>query len=51
MSYCIECGTEAEVCFCEYKKVVLDEYQQALKECKELKCYCKKHNPEIWNER
>ncbi len=45
MSYCIECGDEAEVCFCKTEKKPIDEYLEAMKECTELKCYCRKHMP------
>jgi DNA-binding Lrp family transcriptional regulator len=31
MSYCIECGDEAEVCFCDYEKKPMDEYIEALR--------------------
>ncbi|MDW7641838.1 MAG: hypothetical protein SCG72_05485 [Nitrosarchaeum sp.] len=47
MSYCITCYGVADVCFCETKKVSLDEYVQEIKECAELKCYCKEHIPKI----
>jgi len=39
--------TPADVCFCEIKKVPLDEYTHEMKECTDLKCYCKKHIPKI----
>ncbi|HWP78791.1 MAG TPA: hypothetical protein VNL34_03985 [Candidatus Nitrosotenuis sp.] len=45
MSYCIECGTDAIVCFCGPKRKIMGEYLEALKECTELKCYCKEHVP------
>ena len=45
MSYCIECGDGAEVCFCEIEKKPMDEYLEAMKECTELTCYCRKHMP------
>ncbi len=45
MSYCIKCGDEADVCFCGIEKKPMTEYVSALKECTELKCYCKKHIP------
>jgi hypothetical protein len=46
MSYCTECGDEAEVCFCKTEKKPMSEYLLALRECTDLKCYCKKHLPE-----
>jgi len=45
MSYCRKCYAPADVCFCEVKKVPLDEYTHQLKECTDLKCYCKEHIP------
>lgn len=45
MSYCIECGDEAEVCFCKTEKKPISEYVSALKECTDLKCYCRRHLP------
>lgn len=45
MSYCIKCYQPAEVCFCERKKVPLSEYAHEMKECTDLKCYCKEHQP------
>jgi len=48
MSYCVECFDTAEVCFCELEKVILSEYVDGMRECSELKCYCKKHIPKRW---
>lgn len=45
MSYCIKCGLEADICYCDTAKITLDEYQHTVKECHDLKCYCKKHAP------
>lgn len=45
MSYCVECGDDAEVCFCEMEKKPMSEYLGALKECFDLKCYCRRHMP------
>jgi hypothetical protein len=45
MSYCIKCYQPAEVCFCERKKVPLSEYAHEMRECTDLKCYCKEHLP------
>jgi hypothetical protein len=45
MSYCIEYGDEAEVCFCKTEKKPIDEYLEAMKWGTELKCYCEKHMP------
>lgn len=39
MSYCIECGAPAEICYCETKRVTRDEYVDAIKECKDLKMF------------
>jgi len=47
MSYCIKCFEPAEVCFCETKKIPLSEYNHEMKECTDLKCYCKEHVPKI----
>jgi len=47
MSYCIKCFAPADVCFCETKKVPLSEYTHEMKECTDLKCYCKEHIPKI----
>lgn len=47
MSYCIKCFAPADVCFCETKKVPLDEYTHEMRECTDLKCYCKEHMPKI----
>ena len=47
MSYCIECTELADVCFCETKKVIISEYIDGIRECSELKCYCKEHVPKI----
>jgi hypothetical protein len=47
MSYCVKCFEPADVCFCEIKKVPLDEYTHEMKECVNLKCYCKKHIPKM----
>ena len=45
MSYCIKCFAPADVCFCETEKVPLSEYTHEMKECTDLKCYCKEHMP------
>ena len=44
-SYCIKYFAPADVCFCETKKVPLSEYTHEMKECTDLKCYCKEHIP------
>ena len=46
MSYCVECYDVADVCFCELEKVILSEYIDGMRECSDLKCYCKKHIPQ-----
>ncbi len=45
MSYCIECFELADVCFSNIEKVILSEYVDEMRECEDLKCYCKKHTP------
>jgi len=47
MNYCTECGGEAVVWYCGYKKVNPENYQRALRECKDLRYYCKRHLPRI----
>lgn len=47
MTYCIECGEEAEVCFCGSEKRSSNDFVDTMPESTlELKCYCKKHKPE-----
>jgi transposase len=48
MSYCKECFELADVCFCNIEKVILSEYVDEMRECEDLKCYCKKHTPNKW---
>lgn len=44
--YCIECGEEADVCFCGSEKIPSNEFVDMMPEhLLELKCYCKKHQP------
>ena len=42
---CTKCGDEAFACFCGFQEVNKDNYHRALKECKDLKCYCTVHFP------
>lgn len=46
MTYCIECGDDAEVCFCGTKKRPAADYVDLpTEEVIELRCYCKRHRP------
>ena len=45
MSYCVKFSNVADACFCELEKVILSEYVEGMKQCADLKCYCKEHNP------
>jgi hypothetical protein len=36
-----------DVCFCNIEKVILSEYVDGMRECAELKCYCKEHIPNV----
>ena len=47
MIYCMKCFAPADVCFCETKKVPLGEHTHEMKECTNLKFYCKEHIPKI----
>ena len=43
MMRCTECDNEAVVCYCGFKAVTKENYRRALRECKDLRCYCKIH--------
>lgn len=46
MSFCVSCGDAAVVCYCDLEKKTTADYVASQKECRDLKCYCKKHMPE-----
>ena len=47
MIHCIECGNRALICYCGFKAVTEENYSRALKECKDMKCYCILHLPYV----
>ncbi|MEM4252092.1 MAG: hypothetical protein QXE84_01050 [Candidatus Nitrosotenuis sp.] len=46
MTYCIECGDDAEVCYCGKEGQPATDYVDSpTEEILSLKCYCEKHKP------